>query len=311
MRLENPRDRQRVARRLQHHAIRRRQAAREQLKLLTARRHTTREPRRPALADRHLTEVAMNIHPDRPQLPHLQLAHRRQHGEAVGERHLRIRARGAPGQVAGAASYTIGLAAHKTALGLPNRVLPEPRPGTPATLKTAPDAHPALQEHIFMPVHHSMGRDPRFLRGRVFGFQREVHRGQTFARASLVGAALENCTEIVHDGLRGRRGGDALPRTSPTQEPIMTRQTAEIVLTTASTCTPRGFRLMYCPGERQFPGVSVSLARRARRPGVRDWRCARREAAAGSAADDEVADESHTLRGQLWLRGELGVVQST
>ena len=47
-------------------------------------------------------------------------------GEFGGqERHLRIRARGAPGQVAGAASYTSGLTAHKS-FGLPDRVLPEP-----------------------------------------------------------------------------------------------------------------------------------------------------------------------------------------
>ena len=45
-------------------------------------------------------------------------------GDRRAERQLRIRARSATGQVAGAASYTNGLAAHNEIAGLPDRVLP-------------------------------------------------------------------------------------------------------------------------------------------------------------------------------------------
>jgi hypothetical protein len=54
-------DRQRVARGLQHHAVGRRQARREQLQPVASRRDPTRRPRPTALADRDLAQVAMDI----------------------------------------------------------------------------------------------------------------------------------------------------------------------------------------------------------------------------------------------------------
>jgi hypothetical protein len=61
VRLDDPRDRQRVARRLQHHPIRRRKALREQLKLRRCRLHTPRRPRAATIGDRDLAEVAVHI----------------------------------------------------------------------------------------------------------------------------------------------------------------------------------------------------------------------------------------------------------
>jgi hypothetical protein len=51
-----------------------------------------------------------------------------------------------------AASYTIGLAAHKTALGLPTRLLPEPHAGSDRDASPAPRTTRRRSEHIFMPV---------------------------------------------------------------------------------------------------------------------------------------------------------------
>jgi hypothetical protein len=61
MRLDDPRDRHRVARRLEHHPIRRREALREHLKLGRRRPDATRRSRAAALGDRDLTEVAMHV----------------------------------------------------------------------------------------------------------------------------------------------------------------------------------------------------------------------------------------------------------
>src|SRR6266480_5897021 len=65
------------------------------------------------------------------------------------KRHRRIRALGTTGQVAGAASEQVGLAAHPTKDGLPVCVLPMPLVPVPATLITRPDS--GGHEHIFMP----------------------------------------------------------------------------------------------------------------------------------------------------------------
>src|SRR4051812_18863420 len=139
MRREDPGDRQRVARGLQHHPVARRQARREQLEPVAARRDPTRRPRPAALADRDLAEVAMHVQPDEPAHRHLHGSHDNER-ETEGERHLRIRARSAPGQVAGAASYTIGLAAHRKRPACPSAFSQSPRPGTAATLTPRPDA---------------------------------------------------------------------------------------------------------------------------------------------------------------------------
>ena len=152
MRRQDPGDRQRVARRLQHHPIGRRQAGGEQLQAVATRRDPARRSRRPALTDRHLAEIAMHVQPDEPAHHHLHSSHDNER-ETEDERHLRIRARGAPGQVAGAASYTIGLAAHRKRPACPSAFSQSPRPGTTATLTARPDAPSRRSEHIFMPVH--------------------------------------------------------------------------------------------------------------------------------------------------------------
>jgi hypothetical protein len=69
MRRKYARDRHRVARRLQHHAISRRQAPREQLKLLRRARDPPSRPCPAAVGDSDLTEVAMDIQPDRTSRP--------------------------------------------------------------------------------------------------------------------------------------------------------------------------------------------------------------------------------------------------
>src|SRR5919199_81725 len=88
---------------------------------------------------RDRAEVAVDVQPDEPAQRHLHGSHDDER-ETEDERHLRIRARGAPGQVAGAASYTIGLAAHRKRPACPSAFSQSPRPGTPATLTPRPDA---------------------------------------------------------------------------------------------------------------------------------------------------------------------------
>jgi hypothetical protein len=61
-------------------------------------------------------------------------------GDEAGERHVRIRARGTSGQVAGAARYTNGLAAHKSDRpARPAFSLEAPVPENAPTLPAAPD----------------------------------------------------------------------------------------------------------------------------------------------------------------------------
>jgi hypothetical protein len=74
-------------------------------------------------------------------------------GNLAGERHLRIRALDAPGQVAATASYTSGRAAHE-GVGLLDPFSQSPCPGTPATLSTGPDVSSSGSCAILMPVHH-------------------------------------------------------------------------------------------------------------------------------------------------------------
>jgi hypothetical protein len=61
MRLQDPGDRQRVARGLHHDAVVRSEALREQLKLLWRCRDPHGRPRAAAVGDRDLTEVAMHV----------------------------------------------------------------------------------------------------------------------------------------------------------------------------------------------------------------------------------------------------------
>jgi hypothetical protein len=61
MRLEDPRNRQRVAGGLHHDTVRRRETPREELKLLRRRRDPSRRSRPPAVGDRDLAEVAMHV----------------------------------------------------------------------------------------------------------------------------------------------------------------------------------------------------------------------------------------------------------
>src|SRR5688572_26478588 len=86
-----------------------------------------------------------------------ELRRRRPRESGEQERHLRIRARSAPGQVAGAASYTNGLSAHKNSSACPTTFSQSPCPGTPATLRTPPDSTGATPKPILMPVHHVLG----------------------------------------------------------------------------------------------------------------------------------------------------------
>jgi hypothetical protein len=61
MRRDDPGDRKRVARRLDHNAIVRAETLREQLQLRRPPRHPARPSRLAAVADRDLAEVAMHI----------------------------------------------------------------------------------------------------------------------------------------------------------------------------------------------------------------------------------------------------------
>jgi hypothetical protein len=111
VRLDDPRDLPRVPAHLQDHPIVGAQARREQLQHLRARRDPARRPYRARLGDRHLTEVAMHIQPDRPHRRSLRRV--RRHGRTMGKRHRRIRARSATRPVAGAATELSGSHAHR------------------------------------------------------------------------------------------------------------------------------------------------------------------------------------------------------
>lgn len=70
---------------------------------------------------------------------------------------IRIRARGAPGQVAGAASYVSGLMRPSSRRGLPDRLLPEPL-SRDLPLTHAPGSLGCGgSRDILMPAHHLCG----------------------------------------------------------------------------------------------------------------------------------------------------------
>src|SRR4051795_10663189 len=75
-------------------------------------------------------------------------------GDRRAERQLRIRAHSAPGQVAGAASYTSGLSAHKKHRPARPAFSQSPRPGTTATLTRDADRTDPALKRILIPVHH-------------------------------------------------------------------------------------------------------------------------------------------------------------
>ena len=66
VRLEDPRDPERVAGRLQRNLIVTAEALREQLKRRRLSSHPSRQPHRASLRDRDLAEVAMHVQPDEP-----------------------------------------------------------------------------------------------------------------------------------------------------------------------------------------------------------------------------------------------------
>jgi hypothetical protein len=76
------------------------------------------------------------------------------------ERHLRIRARSAPGQVAGAARYTSGLTAIRVRPARP-RSPRAPIPEHPALRRRGRSPFAAAPTRILMPVHHVRGLDSR------------------------------------------------------------------------------------------------------------------------------------------------------
>ena len=104
--LEQPRDRKRVPGRLDRDLVRLGEALREQAQRLRRRRNLPARARNAALQDRHLAELAMDIQTDRPHRPVTAFPVRvADSGGRWAPRHLRIRARSASGQVAGAAIY--------------------------------------------------------------------------------------------------------------------------------------------------------------------------------------------------------------
>ena len=115
-RLEDPRDRERVAGRLERDLVVGPQTVREDLELLGRGLDPAGEANVTVLADRDRAEVAVDVESDEP---HAQLSLRLGSREQVGIRHRRIRARGTTGSVAEAASEYSGLAAHQPKLGLP------------------------------------------------------------------------------------------------------------------------------------------------------------------------------------------------
>jgi hypothetical protein len=99
------RDLPRVAGHLERHPIAAVEALGEQLEPLGRRLDPPGRAQLALLCDRHLTEIAVDVESD---VPHLILPSSPTWGEPVGKRHRRIRARGATGQVAGAATEKPG-----------------------------------------------------------------------------------------------------------------------------------------------------------------------------------------------------------
>jgi hypothetical protein len=111
VRLDDPRDPERVAGRLQRDLIVDAEALRKQRQRLRLGLHPPGQPHLASLRDRHLAEVAMDIQPNEAHQHHL-------HSRLVSTetrratRQLRIRARGTPGQSQGRPPTNSGLAAH-------------------------------------------------------------------------------------------------------------------------------------------------------------------------------------------------------
>src|SRR5262245_24823929 len=79
----------------------------------------------------------------------------RELGDAAGKRHVRNRARGPPGQAAGAARYTNGLAAHKSDRpARPAFSLEAPDPETRRRYRPRRTSRSDASTPILMPVHH-------------------------------------------------------------------------------------------------------------------------------------------------------------
>jgi hypothetical protein len=123
LQLQDARDLPRVRSDLERDPIIGRQAMSEQLDLIRFGLDPPSRAHFAVLADRDLAEIQVHVQ------PHISHPHRLlidQHGgEPVGKRHRRIRARSAPGQVAGAANEKAGLEAHRAKAACPTCVLPK------------------------------------------------------------------------------------------------------------------------------------------------------------------------------------------
>jgi hypothetical protein len=104
-RLQQLRDRVRVARRLDRYLIRRHQAIREQPEALGRRRHPPGLAHQAVFPHRDLRELAVHIQAKAPALHCSPPSRNRRWESRRAQRHLRIRARSASRQVAGAANY--------------------------------------------------------------------------------------------------------------------------------------------------------------------------------------------------------------
>jgi hypothetical protein len=102
--LEQSRDRVRVAGGLQRDLVGRRQTVREDPQRLRRRLDLSDLADHARLPDRDLRELTMHVEPDTPAR-HCLTSSIELVGEQAGKRHLRIRAHGATGRVAGAAKY--------------------------------------------------------------------------------------------------------------------------------------------------------------------------------------------------------------
>ena len=157
VRLEDPRDRPRIARHLQRDPVARVEALREQLERLGPRlRSGPAERSRPSATiatsqkSRWTSSATALTSPPRC---------RRQAGEPVGKRHRRIRARSATGQVAGAATEKPGLEAHRPKRpAQPAFSQKAPRPSRP-NLSRPPDTTRPSGAQFHAPNTSGAGRD--------------------------------------------------------------------------------------------------------------------------------------------------------
>ena len=145
VRLDDPRDPERVPGRLQRNLIVTAEALREQLKRRRLGLHPPRQPHLASLRDRHLAEVAMHVQPDEPHpTPPPSRSSTTETRRAT--RQLRIRARGTPGQSQGRPPTNSGLAAHNVSTACPTCVSLKPlASGTRrryATSRTTQKLHP-------------------------------------------------------------------------------------------------------------------------------------------------------------------------